>query len=109
MKRFSAHQTLDQVVDCIHDIDRRCKTKLAGVEHGLVNIKLEFAERALRRTKKKLTEELLLAWLIREILFENGREVAWEQTYPSGDRKKCDLVIRLRGYPKSDLFVKVCF
>ena len=88
---------LNCTTDAIHAIDCECTTLCDGIEHGLVNIKLQFGERALKEVGKKLTEETLIAWLAREKLAESGWSADWEFPYPEQRRKKCDLVFPLNG------------
>jgi hypothetical protein len=95
MTRPQARQTLGRVADTIAEIDRECRTRLNDVEHGLVNVKLEFRDRAIRETGKKLTEETLIAWLVQQKLCSTGRQVHWECPYPGNRKRKCDLVIRV--------------
>lgn len=97
MKKDSAHDSLGTVVELIQEIDRDCRTKIGGSERGLVNIKLHFIERALKATSKKLTEEQLIAWLLAKKLAARDLIVHWELPYPTGERKKCDLVIQINN------------
>jgi hypothetical protein len=90
-----ARQTLEAVSDAIAEIDQDRRTQLNGIEYGLVNIKLELRERAIRETGKKLTEEQLIAWLAHQKLSSLGRQVDWELPYPGNPRRKCDLVIQV--------------
>ena len=84
------------LVNAVLDIDMECCTHRNGIEHGLVNVKLEFQNQLLPLTNKKLTEEPLIAWLIRKKLIAPTRIVDWEVPYPRGETtKKCDLVIQL--------------
>lgn len=90
--RSEVLRILDSTIDLIQTIDCECGTLCDGIEHGLVNVKLQFGERALEETGKKLTEETLIAWLAREKLAEAGWTAEWEFPYPEQRRKKCDLV-----------------
>jgi len=82
------------LTDAIAQIDMQCSTLHNGVEYGLCNVKLQFKDQALAETGKKLTEELLIAWLLAKRLKEHGCGVSSEHPYP-GTREKCDLVINL--------------
>ncbi|GMV81249.1 MAG: hypothetical protein AMXMBFR7_24330 [Planctomycetota bacterium] len=86
---------LERIPEFVREIDQACITKLAGVEHGLVNVKLEFRAQALKETGKKLTEEQLIAWLLRRKLAEAGFPVEGEVAYPGGRRAKCDIVVSM--------------
>jgi hypothetical protein len=88
-------QILFQVIDCIGQIDRECKTRLYGHESGLVGVAVEFKERALKETGKVLTEERLIAWLVQQKLAALGWESDWERPYPSNRRKRCDLAVQI--------------
>jgi hypothetical protein len=85
--------TLATVETAISEIDRECCTRLVGIEHGLVNVKLEFRDQAIRDEGKKLSEERLIAWLVRKKLGGAGYQTQWEVAYPGNRRRKCDLVI----------------
>lgn len=91
----AANRLLNFVADSIIEIDRDCCTLLNDVEHGLVNVKLEFREQAQRQLFQKLTEEQLIAWLIFTRAIASGATVAWEQHYPDSTRQRCDLVFML--------------
>lgn len=88
-----ACQILEQVTDAVVEIDQECRTRLDDVEHGLVNVKREFRDRALREMGKKLTEERLIAWLVQQKLERAGRRVEWEVPYPGSRGRRCDLVV----------------
>lgn len=84
---------LEGVTNAIAEIDQECWTRLDDIEHGLVNVKREFRDRALQETGKKLTEERLIAWLVHQKLGSAGHRLAWEVPYPDDRRRKCDLVM----------------
>lgn len=83
------------VTEAICEADRQCQTLVNGIECGLLNVKKQFAAVALEATGKKLTEEALLAWLIRNRLTERGLTVQWEKHYPGTKQRRCDLVVEL--------------
>jgi hypothetical protein len=95
MTLAEARQTLDRVAGAIAQIHLECRTRLGDVEHGLVNVKREFRERAIRETGKKLTEERLIAWLVYQKLGGADQQVYWEMPYPGSRRSKCDLVMHV--------------
>lgn len=82
------------LIDEVERTDRRCSTLQEGIEHGLCNVKLQFADEALAKTGCKLTEELLISWLLATRLEASGCSVIREHQYP-GTREECDLVITL--------------
>lgn len=69
-------QLLEDVVHCIREIDTECCSQRNGIEHGLVNVKLEFQDQAFKETGRRLTEELLIAWLLRKKLRGGARRSA---------------------------------
>lgn len=81
------------LTDAIQETDRQCQSLINGIECGLLNVKRQFAASALQTTGKKLTEETLLAWLIRDRLAARGLTVEWEKPYPETKRRRCDLVV----------------
>jgi hypothetical protein len=83
------------VVGCIGEIDQECRTLLCGTEHGLINVKLEFQNRAQQELGKRLTEETLIAWLLSERLRTRAWTVEWEAMYPGNRRKKADLAVHI--------------
>lgn len=105
----AAERLLNFVADSITDIDRSCSTLLNEIEHGLVNVKLEFREQAQQQLSKKLTEEQLIAWLIFNRATSAGATVAWEQRYPHSTRQKCDLVFALSDTEKLWLELKIAW
>jgi len=109
MTSVEVHQTLERVADAVAEIDRECGTLLNEIEHGLVNVKLEFRDRAIEQTGKRLTEETLIAWLVQQKLVNNGRQVQWELRYPGNRRRKCDLVICVGAGSRLWLELKVAW
>ena len=102
MPRSEVSALLNSVVDAICDVDKECSTLRNGIEHGLVNVELEFAERC-------LTEEPLIASLVRERLNASGFHVhPGEVPYP-GNRKRCDVVINLTDTSQLWLEVKLAW
>ena len=93
MTRTEACQCLERVTDAIAEIDQECRTLLDNIEHGLVNVKLEFRDRALQKSGKNLTEEGLIAWLVHQKVGHAGQKVEWEVPYPGVCGRKCDLVM----------------
>ena len=82
-------------------IDLECKRLLNGVEYGLCNVKRQFREDVAEgfypdAPKRKLTEEPATAWLLAKRL-PHGLVVRPEEPYPVNRRKKCDLVVVLKG------------
>jgi len=96
---------LNEVINCVQEIDRECATVLNDVEHGLINVESEFQERALVETGKFLTGEPLIAWLTWKKLRERGWRAEWEVRYPRSNRKKCDIVVGLD--PKEQLWLEL--
>ena len=105
----AAERLLNFVADSITEIDRSCSTLLNEIEHGLVNVKLEFREQAQQQLSKKLTEEQLIAWLIFNRATSAGATVAREQRYPHSTRQKCDLVFALSDTEKLWLELKIAW
>lgn len=97
MRTNDVQLSLEGVVDAVGEIDKECSTLLNGIEHGLVNVKLQFKERAYGETGKKLSEELLIARLLRQKLTVAGKRVEpGEVLYPrAASTKRCDLVLHL--------------
>ncbi len=83
------------VTEAIREADRQRQTLINGIEGGLLNVKRQFSASALQATDKKLTEETLLAWLIRDRLALKGVPVQRERSYPETKRRRCDLVVEL--------------
>jgi hypothetical protein len=101
---------LERVIDGVNEIDRECRTRRKGIEHGLVNVKLEFQDQVLRETNKKLTEEQLIAWLVRQKLVAWRRDADWEVRYPGNGRlNRCDLATRLSGSSRLWLELKLAW
>jgi hypothetical protein len=89
---------LNRVTEAVYEIDMDCKGLVGGVENGLVNVKAEFQDRAKEDTGKKLTEELLIAWLLRQKLAaQSWRVMPDEVPYPNDHLKRCDLVVDIAG------------
>jgi hypothetical protein len=109
MHRQEVRVLLEKITDAIQEIDRECSSLGEDVEHGLVNVKLEFKDRAYEETGKALTEEPLIAWLISQKLRCAGHVVGWEVPYPAVERKKCDLVLGLGGSQKLWLELKLAW
>lgn len=109
MSEGEVNNILSCVIDGVQEIDQQCSTRLNGVEHGLVNVKLEFRDRALREVGKRLTEERLIAWLLYRRLNALGWETAWEVWYPANSRKSCDLVVQLEGTARLWLELKMAW
>jgi hypothetical protein len=108
MSNIEVRQVLESVIDAICEIDQECRTLLNGVEHGLANVKLEFQDQLFQETNKKLTEEPLIAWLVRKTLIGPNVEVGWELPYPE-KRTQCDLVIHLRDSVRLWLELKLAW
>jgi hypothetical protein len=100
---------LERVIDAISAVDRECRTLRNGIEHGLVNVKLEFQDCAFRETRKTLTEEPLIAWLTRQNLMSAGLHAALEVPYPLNPRRSCDLVIDLSNSGRLWVELKVAW
>ncbi len=106
-------EILNRVATGINEIDSECTTRLNDIEHGLVNVKREFQDRAYVETgknKDKLTEEILIAWRLRPKL----STAAWqarpdEEPYPNDHRKHCDLVIDINGTKQLWIELKVAW
>ena len=91
-------QILKRVATGVYEIDKECTTRLNGIEHGLVNVKLEFRDRALRETGRNLTEETLIHWLLRQkISTRDCCAEPYEVPYPNDRQKKCDLLVDVHG------------
>ncbi len=95
------------LIDGISDIDKRCCKIIDGVECGLVYIREQFAADALRATGKKLTEELLMSWLLRDRLRETGISAELEAPYEGSKRQSCDLVLQVSDKVAFAVEVKV--
>ena len=104
---------LDKILPCVVDsiggIDQDCRTIRNGIEHGLVNVKLEFQERALHETGKKMGEERIIAWLLCHRLSEGGWNTKQEVAFPAKSRKKCDLVVDLGGNCRLWIEIKIAW
>ncbi|HTQ40288.1 MAG TPA: hypothetical protein VMJ32_14780 [Pirellulales bacterium] len=92
-------------------IDAECSSLRNGTEHGLVNVKLEFQDQAFNETGKYLTEELLIAWLLRKKLRALNRNVEpSEIRYPgTPTNKKCDIVMHLSDSHRLWLEIKLAW
>ena len=88
MANSEISRLLNIILDALCEIDNECRTLRNGIEHGLVNVKLEFAGR-------RLTEEPLIACLAREKLKASGVEVHPDEVPYPGSGKRCDVVIDL--------------
>jgi hypothetical protein len=98
------------IIGAVHEIDLDCCTLRNGIEHGLANVKLEFHSKLYKLTKKRLTEEPLIAWLIRKKLTASFQKVDWEVPYPGGDSdKRCDLVVHLDGISRMWIELKLAW
>ena len=93
---------LEGVVDAICAIDKECRTLRNGIEHGLVNVKLEYAERC-------LTEEPLIACFVREKLADSGSQVHPDEVHYPGSGKKCDVVIDIADSTRLWLEMKLAW
>jgi hypothetical protein len=107
MRFNEIRQALESVTDAIYQIDQQCCTPLNDIEHGLVNVKLEFRARAMQETNKKLTEERLIAWLVWQKLASAGWRVDWEVPYPGVRKKWCDLVVHVNDASRLWLELKL--
>lgn len=105
----SIKQVLSVVAAQVEEIDRQCKTRLNGIEHGLVNVKREFRERAFEQTGYKLTEEKLIHWLLRQNLLAMGIDATAEVRYPNDSTKSCDLVVGINEAERLWLEVKLAW
>ena len=86
---------LQQVTNAVREIDLECRSLVNGIECGLINVRKEFRALAHEQTGKKLTEETLIAWLVRQKLNRQLSNIEWEKPYPRNQRRKCDLVFPL--------------
>ncbi len=101
-------------LDSIAEIDRECNTVLNKVEHGLINVKLQFQEAARKETGKVLTEEPLVAWLMQKKFMSHGWHTQWECRYPAevekelgGGVRRCDLLVDLENKARLWLELKL--
>lgn len=110
MSHPEVNRVLDEVIADIQDIDNECKTLLNNIEHGLVNVKWEFGERAQGETgKKRLTEETIIAWLLCQKQHARARNVYWEHPYPKNRRRKCDIVVEVGASTRLWLELKLAW
>ncbi len=84
----------DFLINGVREIDLSCSSLIDGVQIGLRNVKRQFAAEALEETGHKLTEELLISWLLAKQLSTTGLSVVREQRY-RGSREECDLLVAL--------------
>lgn len=105
----SVTQFLENSIAAVREIDTDCKTLLNDIEHGLVNVKLEFRDQAIAELRKRLTEEQLIAWLMTSKLRGQGYSLEWEVPYPHDRRKKCDLVVALSNETRLWLELKLAW
>ena len=96
------------LIDQVRAIDKQCCKIIDGIECGLVYIRDQFGEAALRETGKKHTEELLISWRLAAALRAAGVEINLEECYPN-TREHCDLVVHIPDGPAFALEVKIAW